>query len=547
MSDDDFEIGAAAPPTPRNPPNRYDGLSESDAEFALGGAFAAADDDPEPALVPSDDEDFAMGGDAAVPVAKRRRRTRLPRTLQTVGVLCVFLLADHRVPTPSVMMHTFARAPDFEPHYEGILAVVGVAILGYAMRRAGTDAPTDHLSALATSAKRKRRGLAGGSLGFLDFFVNAIYRYDQPFEIFEDEFADPFAAIGWRNDLKHVEFVDGSTMEELEARHSVKSPTSYMCVSPSHAEVLVKEQSSAVKVVAVSEKTRRCQVPQCGPPFKDVQKWARQLKLEERQRSDGGPSTARSALLDLPSGVAENPQSGRKSAKNADQHDAVEFLRWLRFSRHLHAQEAILEAADDGLDASVADIDSLKSQIDAARTRVPKKSSLKQGRCHLDATTMLLRRRWFNELITERPNDVLAFFLYTDGSPVSGTELQGMLLDYISRSKEVMTLVLPGVALAYGAYGVLSKAFALLWALFLVIGPWAFGITFVLDRIRGTTTDMGNELGLPDVPNLVAGFLKHITGVSLAEIRGTIDLSTRLFKRCLRLDGWSHRFGNLMN
>ena len=124
---------------------------------------------------------------------------------------------------------------------------------------------------------------------FWIFFVNAIYRYDQPFEIFEDEFADPFAATGWRNNLKHVEFVDGSTMEELEARHSVKSPTSYMCVSPSHAEVLVKEQSSAVKVVAVSEKTRRCQVPQCGPPFKDVQKWARQLKLEERQRSDGGP------------------------------------------------------------------------------------------------------------------------------------------------------------------------------------------------------------------------------------------------------------------
>lgn len=536
--DDDFAVGFPAAPTPP----AYESSGDSD--------FAVADDDDDedcPPLVVEDDDDFAFGGSVApTPIAKRRRK-RVGRVLQTVGCFCVFLMADHTVPTPDVIMERFAKSPDSEPHYDGreILGIVGVLVLGLTLRRAGTDAPTNDLTVLARDAKRKRRGV--GILGVLDYFVEAVVRYDEIFEIRREELEDPFAPMGWSRDLAYISFADGSRMDDFCDRYSCAPPNSFISVSPTHAEVLVKELSAAVKVVAISDRSRRNEVFQCGPPFQDVKKWARQLKLEDRQRVAGGSTAASSKLLELPVGTPDNPQSGRKSAKDSEQLDAVALLRWMRFTRHLHAQEAITEAADDGLDAAIAPGDTLRSQMDAARTRVPKKSSLKEGRVHLDATTMLLRRRWFHELITERPHDVLAFFLYTDGSPVSGTELQGMLLDYISRAREVVTLVLPGIALAYGAYGVLSKAFALLWALYLFIGPWPFGLQFVLDRIRATTTDMGTELALADVPNLVHAFLKHIFGASIAEIAGTVDLSTRLFKRCLRIDGWSHRFGNLMN
>ena len=137
--------------------------------------------------------------------------------------------------------------------------------------------------------------------------------------------------------------------------------------------------------------------------------------------------------------------------------------------------------------------------------------------------------------------------LYSDGSPVTGVELQGMILDIMFKSDKLDQHVLPGVALAHGAFGLFSKAFALLWSLFLVIGPWEFGLSFVLSCIRSITTDMGRELKLLDVPDILPAFLKFITGVSLAEVVLAVDMSSRLFKRALRVSGWGHLFGNLMS
>lgn len=214
----------------------------------------------------------------------------------------------------------------------------------------------------------------------------------------------------------------------------------------------------------------------------------------------------------------------------------------MRFTRHLHNQECVGDAADDGLDAAlVGDTTQLE------RTRVPKKTSLMQGRMHLDATHMLLDRRFFKDLLTNRPDDLVAAFVYSDGSPVSGTELQGMVMDMIMRDRSIITRIMPGVALAYGAFGVMSKAFAFLWAIYLGIGPWEFGLTLFFTKVRGLTTDMGTELGLADVPNLIKGFLLYLLGKSMEVVKTTIDYDTRLFGRAVRLAGWSHMFGGVMS
>jgi hypothetical protein len=121
-----------------------------------------------------------------------------------------------------------------------------------------------------------------------------------------------------------------------------------------------------------------------------------------------------------------------------------------------------------------------------------------------------------------------------------------MIVDLIMRDRTIMTKILPGVALAYGAFGVVSKAFALLWALYLIIGPWEHGLKLFFSKVRGLTTDMGTELGLPDVPDLIKGFLNYLLGTSIACVHTTINYQTRLFSRAVRLAGWSHMFGNTM-
>jgi len=381
-------------------------------------------------------------------------------------------------------------------------------------------------------------------LGTIDYQVIASYRLDQVFELRLDELKNPFAPLEARNDLRYVATNSDLTMDEICARHSVDLPSSFVRVAPQHAELIVKELTTAVRVCLVSERSSPDELLPCGPPAKAVQNWARQLKSEDRARfiTEDRVQT----LLELPPGTPDNPQSQRASRTGAAQYDAVEFLKWMRFTRHLHAQENVAEAADDALDAVL--VHEVKQQVEAGRTRVPRKTALKEGRLHLDATDMLLERRYFKDMLTNRPDDLICVLFFSDGSPVSGTELQGMIMDLVMRCGGITTRILPGVAMAHGQFGVMSKAFALLWALYLIVGPWEYGLTLLLQKkTRGLTTDMGTELGLCDVPCLIKGFLLYLLGASMATIEKTVDFQSRLFCRAIRLAGWSHMFGGIMS
>jgi hypothetical protein len=65
-------------------------------------------------------------------------------------------------------------------------------------------------------------------------------------------------------------------------------------------------------------------------------------------------------------------------------------------------------------------------------------------------------------------------------------------------------------------------------------------------KIKSLTTDMGGEFKLIDAPNVLYAYMRRIQGVPMASLMGTIDLTSRLFSRALRIAGWGHLFGNLM-
>ena len=98
--------------------------------------------------------------------------------------------------------------------------------------------------------------------------------------------------------------------------------------------------------------------------------------------------------------------------------------------------------------------------------------------------------------------------LFSDASPVTGTELQGMILQIVYATGLIECRVMPGVALWFGFTRTIDKLIALLWSLMLICGPDLKVLRFALDKIRSITTDMGTELGLLDMPDLAPSFLK---------------------------------------
>ena len=525
---DDFHFGRAAAPTP----NAVRGSSDSDG-FAYGGvsSIAAAD---------------------SVPPVKRRRtaRARAASSMLTTAKICVFLVVDtsFKEHAQSHVYHRFATSQDSIPHYDGLeLAIIGICILAYFMRRANANAATQDLAMLEREARRRRRSIHGGCLGYIDYTCDDVYLLDEPYVLHDKgELDDVFSCLSWCKDLAFIDF-SGATLGSHCQKHGVPEPLTAVSVSMEHGELLAKGLTKAVRVVGVSQQNYRRDFIRDFPKYSSVRAWARSMttELPEGDRNAGRRRVG--AMLDLPAGTAENPQSQRFGRNQADrpQYDAVHMLKWLRFSRHLHSTENTTEAIDDGIDAAVDDAE-LFHEVKARRNKVPEKTLLQRSRVRMDAAGMNMERRFFRNLIENEPESIVSIHLYSDASPVSGSELQGMLVDLFYLSGAVTTHVLPGVALAYGAYGLYSKAFAFLWSLFLIMGPWQFGLQWFCDKIASITSDMGTEIGLLDCPNLIPIFLLFISGTKLADLVPQVDLSSRLFKNAIRISGWSHLLGNLM-
>lgn len=67
----------------------------------------------------------------------------------------------------------------------------------------------------------------------------------------------------------------------------------------------------------------------------------------------------------------------------------------------------------------------------------------------------------------------------------------GMAMDVIHRDGGCWRAVVPGATLFHGVFSALMKGVTLLWALFLVAGPRLEDVAYILDKVTGTTTDMG--------------------------------------------------------
>ena len=161
---------------------------------------------------------------------------------------------------------------------------------------------------------------------------------------------------------------------------------------------------------------------------------------------------------------------------------------------------------------------------------------LRLARVRADLVAMLLHRQWF-----KREGSTLevssSVSLYVDSSPQwKGQELFAASVDYYSTATHERRL-LPVIHLPRDFLDLDGKALALLWQLWLMVGPTFTEMRRYLGLIRCVVTDMGTERLLADAPDLLPEFF--------AQLGGTGDPSrypreVRLFPAAVQVQGWKH-------
>ena len=247
-----------------------------------------------------------------------------------------------------------------------------------------------------------------------------------------------------------------------------------------------------------------------------------------------------------PKDVAESDQTviHRRGIQDTD---PVKLVRALSVTQWLRSPQWFTEAVDDAeeymlYEAGVEPAPGTRGE--EARGRDPRRTSIYDAKSRADLVCMSLTRRQFHEW--RRTNAVRSINIYSDASPVVGIELQGMIIDVNLHDGSMERITLPGSTLAFGFTDTLSKGVALLWAIWLVAGPSADDVRWFCSLVSSLTTDGGVELHLLEVPDIVDAMTAWIAGAALADVRPLVRQGRRVFRKAMRLAGWSHQKGNLM-
>lgn len=169
---------------------------------------------------------------------------------------------------------------------------------------------------------------------------------------------------------------------------------------------------------------------------------------------------------------------------------------------------------------------------------------LQRSRTQLDATAMVLFRFYWDSIAGSQAD----VFVYTDGSPQwRGSELFATSMDVITRGPDDARVydhfLLPVVQLGINVRTSIAKGFALLWQLFLLLGPDMQRLRSFLLRIRSITTDFGVEHMVQGLPDLLPEFLVWATGKAPGGVTSRTD---RMFPRALLSPGWAHLCDSLL-
>ena len=199
------------------------------------------------------------------------------------------------------------------------------------------------------------------------------------------------------------------------------------------------------------------------------------------------------------------------------------------------------EAADDAWRMEHVDED---EEAERVSINDPSRSALERGMAQVDVLDMLLLRRFFNACA--KFDLLFSINIYSDASPASGEELQGMVIDVMCVDGSHERIVLPSSSLRYGMFDSVSKSMALLHAFWLIAGPGHDTLSYTLSKVMSVTTDFGTEIHTLELQDVSKAYCHWMAGTPMDRLHGYVDSKTRWLPFAIRMSGWSHTYGNMM-
>jgi len=240
-----------------------------------------------------------------------------------------------------------------------------------------------------------------------------------------------------------------------------------------------------------------------------------------------------------PRAQASRDPARRRRFRGKTDIDPIILINGLGFSRFLKSQRDFSDALQAAHEYEHPD--DLEAERD--RTKDPVRATLMHSMKKLDCIDLLLlRRRMRADMIHD---NILACNLYSDSSPVSGTEIQGMVLDINRRDGNNERIELPGANLSYGLFDSISKAICCLHAFWLITGTEDV-LLYLCSKVASVCTDFGTEMHTIEMRNVSAAYCVYMDGADLEECRRRVDTTQRWLPNAVRISGWSHTMGNIM-
>ena len=292
-----------------------------------------------------------------------------------------------------------------------------------------------------------------------------------------------------------------------------------------------------------------------GVPRKsDVNSWRRVVGAKRRRRDSaevaGEPAPlGEHELLWFPprfSGEKRAGPGGRTNRPSQLQRelDPLKLVNAVSFSLHLRQVASFSDALADARRYEHEELDDDAVEVPRDATADPSRGTLDRAKARIDAIGMNVQRRQFHAEMAK--DEIVGINCHADSSPVTGSEIQGMVLDFCKTDKRVRRIRCPGATLSYSMTDTINKTVVFLWSVRLVCGPLLSHMQYFVSKVICFTTDFGVESCIPDSPDLLTAFIAWVDGAQLLAIRELINFNRRLFYRCIRVSGWSHAAGNLM-
>ena len=452
---------------------------------------------------------------------------------------------------PNIEM-LWARGTDTAPLFDGTKNLLcGVATFSWFLYGQETPVTDPIVADLLASAQKNKHAHV---LGHLEYAVKNIFLLDGPFtELPDYEIALPWIyAPTWMREVRNRTF-DNKRLAEI---CDVAPLRHYFMNSYQLVELLIKQDTRTLQVVPITRRQRAKILPKF-PTAHYIRTWVRE-HMQEKLGGAGFPGHSDSLAddegeLERPRHLLKLPFEWKKQARKVREgqptYDAVKTYKFLKFSRHLKDLAKSHTAMDLAICAACHDNDELLDDVatnDKKTGGNMQRTAHQRARLKLDAVSMNLERREFCHIFKTAPDSVQSAHVYSDGSPVTGSELQGMILQLVMVYGVIRDLVMPGVMLHYSFTSALDKCLAFVHSLVMMVGIELEILNWICGKIKSITTDNGIELKMLDCPNILAAYLRRLAGVPASALVDTIDKASRLFSRALRLGDWSHMFANLV-